>query len=41
MRNVKDKLGRTPLLLALMSGAGADAVSVLLSEGEMVDIEVT
>ena len=39
MRNTKDKLGRTPLLLALMSHAEVEAVTVLVEEGEMVDME--
>ena len=38
MTNTQDKLGRTPLLVALMSGAGAQAVQVLVTEGEMVNI---
>ena len=38
MSNTKDKLGRTPLLVALMSGAEAEAVQVLVTEGEMVNI---
>ena len=38
MTNTQDKLGRTPLLVALMSGAGPEAVQVLVTEGEMVNI---
>ena len=38
MSNTQDKLGRTPLLVALMSGAGSEAVEVLVREGEMVNI---
>ena len=34
LANVQDKLGRTPLLTALIAGAGADAVSELLNHGE-------
>ena len=39
MRNTQDKLGRTPLLVALMSHAEVEAVTVLVEEGEMVDME--
>ena len=38
MSNAKDKLGRTPLLVALMSGEGVEAVEVLVREGEVVTI---
>ena len=38
MTNTRDKLGRSPLLVALMSGAGRAAVEVLVAEGEMVDM---
>ena len=34
MRNTRDKLGRTPLLIALIYGAGADAVRELIFHGE-------
>jgi ankyrin repeat protein len=34
MTNVCDKLGRTPLLTALIAGAGAEAVQELLKNGE-------
>ena len=34
MTNVADKLGRTPLLTALIAGAGLDAVQELLNHGE-------
>ena len=36
MRSSLDKLGRTPLLVGLMSGAGREAVEVLVTEGEQV-----
>ena len=38
MSNTQDKLGRTPLLVALMSGAEVEAIEVLVREGEMVNI---
>ena len=38
MSNIPDKLGRTPLLLALMSCAKKEAIEMLLQEGESVDI---
>ena len=34
MSNVADKLGRTPLLTALIAGAGVEAVAELLKQGE-------
>ena len=39
MKNVADKLGRTPLLTALIAGAGADAIQELLEHGENIEIE--
>ena len=37
--NTRDRLGRTALLVALMSGAGADTVRELLTAGERLDLE--
>ena len=34
LSNVTDKLGRTPLLTALIAGAGVEAVAELLKQGE-------
>ena len=39
MTNVADKLGRTPLLTALIAGAGADAIQELLKNGENISEE--
>ena len=39
MTNVADKLGRTPLLTALIAGVGADAVQELLNHGEDIGEE--
>ena len=41
MRSSLDKLGRTPLLVGLMSGAGREAVEVLVTEGEQVMVLIT
>ena len=32
--NVPDKLGRSPLLVGLMAGAGLEAITELLKQGE-------
>ena len=40
MVNTRDRLGRTALLVALMSGAGAGTVTELLTAGERLDLEV-
>jgi ankyrin repeat protein len=34
LSNIKDKLGKTPLLTSLIAGAGVDSVSELLKHGE-------
>ena len=39
MSNTKDKLGRTPLLLALLAGAAPPAVTELLNTGEDPSLE--
>ena len=39
MVNTADKLGRTPLLTALIAGAGAEAVKELIKNGEEVSEE--
>ena len=36
MTNIADKLGRTPLLTAVIAGAGADAIQELLNHGENI-----
>ena len=38
--NSRDRLGRSPLLVGLMSGAGADTVGELLAAGERTDLQV-
>ena len=37
--NTRDRLGRTALLVALMSGAGPDTVRELITAGERLDTE--
>ena len=37
--NTRDRLGRTALLVALMSGAGPSTVQELLTAGERLDLE--
>ena len=37
--NTRDRLGRTALLVALMSGAGLSTVQELLTAGERLDLE--
>ena len=39
MINARDRLGRSPLLVGLMSGAGPATVRELLAAGERIDLE--
>ena len=39
MINARDRLGRSPLLVGLMSGAGSATVRELLAAGERIDLE--
>ena len=39
--NIPDKLGRSPLLVGLMAGAGVEAVTELLKQGEASQEEET